>query len=228
MRSRLPQRQIPANRRQSTLVRRPRRLRFESLEGRDLMAGLIFSQVPIQLTNLDQLTLELVNRARANPQAEAARQGIGLNDGLASKDFISASPKQPLAPDARLILAAISHSQDMIGRDYFAHDAKDPAPNGKTPFDRSSNVGFGPFVAENIAFSSTNGRTTLDTAIELHGNLFKSTTGHRSNMLSGDYNVAGIGVVAGDYTQRKCSATLQLKSIDSQIATSPEWCIETI
>jgi hypothetical protein len=185
----------------ATQFRRPRPLRFESLEGRDLMAGQIFQQIPVDLSDLDQLTLELVNRARANPLAEASRQGIGLNDGLPSTTFISSAPKQPLSPDTRLTLAAKRHSQDMIDRDYFAHDAKDPPPNGKTPFDRADNVGFGPFVAENIAFTSTNGRTQLDSAIELHNNLFKSTTGHRSNILNEEYNVLGVGVVAGDYTQ---------------------------
>lgn len=184
-----------------TRLRRPRPLRFESLECRDLMAGLLFQQIPVELSALDQLTLELVNRARANPLAEASRQGIGLNDGLPSTTFISPTPKQPLSPDTRLILAAKRHSQDMIDRDYFAHDAKDPAPNGKTPFDRAENVGFGPFVAENIAYTSINGRTQLDSAIELHSNLFKSTTGHRSNILNGEYNVVEVGVVSGDYTQ---------------------------
>lgn len=70
------------------------------------MAGLVSQQIPVDFSNLSQLTLELVNRARANPPAEAARHGIGLNDGLASADFISPPPKQPLAPDNSLMTAA--------------------------------------------------------------------------------------------------------------------------
>ncbi len=37
-----------------------------------------------QPTAHEQYFLELVNRARANPGAEAARLGLGLNDGLAA------------------------------------------------------------------------------------------------------------------------------------------------
>ena len=86
-----------------------RALRLESLEVRSLMAGQVFQQIPVELTNLEQLSLELVNRARANPQAEATRFGIGLNDGLASPNLITASPKQPLTPESRLALSARRH-----------------------------------------------------------------------------------------------------------------------
>ena len=187
----------------SQLVKRgqaKRKLSLESLEVRSLMAGQVFQQIPVELTDLEQLSLELVNRARANPQAEAARFGIGLNDGLSSQNFITASPKQPLYPDSRLAQSARRHSQDMIDRDYFAHNAKAPAPNGSTPSDRATSVGFGPDVAENIAYVSTDGRSTLDSVLELHSNLFKSVTGHRSNMLADNFDVVGIGVVAGDFT----------------------------
>ena len=180
--------------------RTERMLGMESLEVRSLMAGQVFEQIPVELTNLEQLSLELVNRARANPPAEATRFGIGLNDGLASQNFITASPKQPLAPDSRLALAARRHSQDMIDRDYFAHDAKAPAPNGITLADRATSVGFGSDVAENIAYVSTDGRSTLDSVLELHSNLFKSVTGHRSNMLADKFDAVGIGVVAGAFT----------------------------
>ena len=44
----------------------------------------------------EQYFLELINRARANPAAEAARLGISLNEGLAG-GTITASAKPPLA-----------------------------------------------------------------------------------------------------------------------------------
>ena len=50
------------------------------------------------LTDSEQYMLELINRARANPAAEATRYGIGLNDDVLPADTISTSPKQPLAP----------------------------------------------------------------------------------------------------------------------------------
>lgn len=184
-----------------TLLRRPRPLRFESLEGRDLLAGQIFQQIPVELSDLQQITLELVNGARVNPEAEAARRGVGLNEGLASHSSISPSPKQPLAPGSRLMLAATRHSQDMIDRDYFAHDARDPAPNGKTSSDRASNVDSGPSVYENIAMMPLNGRTEWESVFESHVGLFKSNAGHRENMLREDHNLLGLGVFIGDFTQ---------------------------
>jgi hypothetical protein len=184
-----------------TLLRRPRPLRFESLECRDLLAAKIFQQIPVDLSDLQQITLELVNGARVNPEAEAARRGVGFNEGLASHSSISPTPKQPLAPDSRLMLAATRHSQDMIDRDYFAHDAWNPAPNGKTPSDRASNVGFGPSVYENIVMMPLNGRTERESVSESHVGLFKSTAGHRENMLREDHNVLGLEVLIGDFTQ---------------------------
>lgn len=50
----------------------------------------------VQPSAYEQYMLELVNRARLNPEAEANRLGIGLNDGL-SPNTISVDPKQPLA-----------------------------------------------------------------------------------------------------------------------------------
>lgn len=183
------------------LLRRPRPLRFESLEGRDLLAAQIFQQIPVDLSDLQQFPLELVNRARANTAAEAAGRGIGLNEGLASHSSISPTSKQPLAPDSRLVLATTRHSQDMIDRDYFAHDARDPEPKEKTPPDRASNGGFGPSVYGNIARMPLNGRTERESVSESHVGLFKTKGGHRENMLLVDHNVLGLGVLIGDFPQ---------------------------
>src|SRR5918997_526202 len=49
-----------------------------------------------QPTAYEQYFLELVNRARANPGAEASRLGIDLNQGL-SAGTLSNTAKQPLA-----------------------------------------------------------------------------------------------------------------------------------
>src|SRR5437016_2552832 len=62
----------------------------EPLERRDLLSA-VFP------TNLEQYLVELVNRARADPPAEAARYGIALNEGVPAADTISTAPKQPLA-----------------------------------------------------------------------------------------------------------------------------------
>jgi serralysin len=62
-------------------------------------------------TAQEQYMLELINRARLNPQAEADRSlGGNLNEGLAP-GTISTKPKQPLAFDLKLEQAAQGHSQ---------------------------------------------------------------------------------------------------------------------
>ena len=53
----------------------------------------------------EQLMLELVNRARMNPAAEAARFGVALNQGLPA-GTISSAPKQVLAMNDFLVTAA--------------------------------------------------------------------------------------------------------------------------
>ena len=53
------------------------------------------------MTPQEQLMLELINRARMDPNGEAKRFGIKLNEGVDGKDTISAKPKQVLAGNVR-------------------------------------------------------------------------------------------------------------------------------
>lgn len=91
-------------------------------------------------TEYEQLMLELINRARADPLGEAARLGIGLNDGLPAGS-ISGEPKQALAFNAILISAARGHSQWMLDVDQFSHTGV----NGSSPGDRMSAASY-PFA----------------------------------------------------------------------------------
>ncbi len=77
----------------------------------------------------DQLLLQELNLARANPAAYGA--SIGLN-------LASVAPAQPLAFDADLIDAATLHSEDMSNQGYFAHDT----PQGVDPGERLTEAGF--------------------------------------------------------------------------------------
>src|SRR5689334_24893053 len=93
------------------LFRRPCRMRrsrpeLELLETRQLLSG-------YQPTAVEQLFLEELNDARANPAAYGAAIGVDLS---------AVAPAQPLAWDPLLIQAALGHSQDMSARDYFAHE----------------------------------------------------------------------------------------------------------
>jgi len=174
------------------------------LESRELFAGEIFTQPAIPVSNAEQLTIELVNRARSNPTAEAQRQGIDLNFGLTTSELISATPKQPLAPNAALQVASEWHSQDMIDRDYFKHDADDPAPHGKSAFDRAEKAGFNRFVGENNQYTSFSGNMSdvPATIRSAQTSLFTSIKGHRQTMMSERYTQVGMGVVLGDFTSK--------------------------
>lgn len=108
------------------------RLQFECLEARQMLSG-----ATPDVSAYEQLLIELVNRARANPTAEAARFGIGLNDGIGS-NTISSDSKQPLAPQQALVTTAQLYSDDMFQRDYFSHQS----PEGSWPWDRTAAQGY--------------------------------------------------------------------------------------
>src|SRR5215218_3843830 len=102
----------------------------ESLESRRLFAVAL-------PTDYEQYMLELLNRARANPSAEASRLGISLNEGLPA-GTITSTAKQPLAFNTNLIDAARKHSAWMIANDTFAHAGE----NNTDPGDRMTAAGY--------------------------------------------------------------------------------------
>jgi uncharacterized protein YkwD len=158
-------------------------------------------------TNNEQYLLELINRARGNPTAEATLYGIALNEGLAA-GTITTDAKQPLAFNTFLVNAARGHSQDMINHDYFAHQGFD----GTQPQDRMAASGyfFDPLKSrgsgENIAYRSTYpsvpNQTT--TTAQIHEDLFVDSgiagRGHRTNIMNPSFKEIGTGVVSGVYT----------------------------
>jgi Ca2+-binding RTX toxin-like protein len=152
-----------------------------------------------ELTAYEQLLLELVNRARLDPNGEAARYGIALNQGLAAGTLTGAA-KQVLAPNELLVDAARDHSQWMIDTDIFSHTGV----GGSSPGDRMEAAGYeftGSWTwGENIAWSGTTGTPNLLTYTQdLHRNLFLSA-GHRVNILEGNFRELGTGIVQGPFT----------------------------
>ncbi len=150
----------------------------------------------------EQYLLELINRGRADPAAEAARYGIDLNEGLAP-GTISSDPKQPLAPNGNLVDAARAHSQWMIDTDVFSHTGAD----GSTPGDRMAAAGYD-FQApwswgENVAWSGTMAPSLdpLATTAERHEGLFVDADvdgrGHRLNLMEPGFREIGPGIVLG-------------------------------
>jgi uncharacterized protein YkwD/N-acetylneuraminic acid mutarotase len=158
----------------------------EELEPRTLLSG-------FQPTAFEQLFLEDLNDARANPPAYG--QSIGL-------DLSNVAPSQPLAFNPLLVEAARLHSQDMNDRAYFAH----VTPDGITPAQREAAAGFvGTHIGESIAAGYSG------PAAALAGLIIDADTpslGHRTHLLNIDPAVQaqdqlGIGIVldgSGPYT----------------------------
>ncbi|MBE9047317.1 hypothetical protein IQ255_23445 [Pleurocapsales cyanobacterium LEGE 10410] len=152
----------------------------------------------VQPTSYEQYMLEMINRARLNPQAEADLLGIGLNDGLAA-NTISGDSKQPLAFNLLLNDSARSHSQWMLDTDTFSHTGA----GGSSAGDRMSNAGY-QFTGswswgENLGYRGTTGTLNLGNAVtQVHQGLFESP-GHRTNILSNNFREIGIATLNGDY-----------------------------
>jgi Cysteine-rich secretory protein family/Carboxypeptidase regulatory-like domain len=164
-----------------------RRLLLERLEDRCTPATITTASV--SLSAPEQLILQMINRARANPTAEATLDGIGLNDDLPA-GTISSSPEQPLAPNADLQTVAEQHSADMIANNYFSHTA----PDGSTPQTRIAATGYtGLDTGENIAYLTATNNAPDQAAPQLQTDLFESAE-HRENVLSPNYNEIGVGL----------------------------------
>jgi uncharacterized protein YkwD len=156
------------------------------------------------MSDQEQVMIELINRARANPSAEATRFGISLNQNLAA-GTITSTPKQPLAPNQLLVNAAVGHSVDMINRDFFAHNN----PDGKTPGNRATAAGYiWNRIAENISWGGYFGTPNATTQVlQSHELLFKSA-GHRVNILFDSVEEIGVGIRDGAFTPSGGNATL--------------------
>ena len=143
------------------------------------------------LTSEEQMIVELVNRARLDPDAEADR----LNEGIASP--ATSTPKQALAVTSELSQASRDHSEDMDNRDFFAHTNLD----GQSPSDRAIEAGHGSrFTGENLGWigSSFTGFDQQSRAEAHHENLWESD-GHQVNLLRDFWTEIGVGYDYGDY-----------------------------
>jgi uncharacterized protein YkwD len=157
-------------------------LLLEELEARQLLSG-------TPPTAVEQLFLEQLNDARANPAAYG--QSIGL-------DLSSVAPSQPLAFDPMLIQAARGHSQDMNSNGYFAHNSL----QGLDPGQRMTAAGFswngwGESIAGGSLYAMP--QDALQALIVDQG---VADLGHRKQLLAIDQlfksqNQVGIGIVQG-------------------------------
>jgi uncharacterized protein YkwD len=136
-------------------------------------------------TAFEQLMLEILNAARANPSSYG--QSIGL-------DLSQVAASQPLAFDLKLMESARKHSQDMNDRNFFGH----VNPSGQDPGDRIDAAGYQwSGYGESIAA----GYNTVDEALKaLIIDDGIPDLGHRKHLLAIDSVSAtlpdvGIGIV---------------------------------
>ncbi|MCC7389667.1 MAG: hypothetical protein IT431_12960 [Phycisphaerales bacterium] len=137
---------------------------LESLEQRLVMS--------FTWTSQEVYLVELVNRARSDPDAEAVRTGVDLTADLTDGELDHLIPTEPLALNEALTLAARQHSQDMSVRDFFDHEN----PDGDRAQERADANGYDGSAGENIAA----GWDTIDAAHVA----WLDSVGHRKNVLS--------------------------------------------
>ena len=166
----------------------------DALEPRTLLSA-------VTIDAAEQYFVELINRTRQNPAAEATRLGIDLNADidLLSGDTLTAEARQILASNQILSVTADLHTGDMLANNYFAHIGLDLS----TPSQRAQREGYDGVVGENLAWFGTTGTVaTGQAAVDaLHLQLWDSVS-HRRGMLEDDIRTreVGIGLQFGTYT----------------------------
>ncbi len=163
--------------------------------------GALESRILLTVSAHEQLFLEMINRARANPAAEAARLGINLNEGLAAGTITTAA-RQPLVINDSLQTAIQGHLQDMQTGNFFSHTGS----NGSTFINRIEAAGYlnRLTAGENLAWQGTTATVNVEAfVIEEHNDLFVDAgitgRGHRLNILESSFKEVGSGVRTGTF-----------------------------
>lgn len=164
------------------------------------------------LTAAEQYAIELLNRARLDPAAEARRYGMGLNDGIAAGS-INTGAKQVLAPNDILDRAATRHGQWMLDTDNFNHYEGSPGSTYYDPGDRMEAAGYnfsgGWSWGENIALASIGSNSLAAMVRQHHQQWMESTSGHRQQMFSESSREIGYAQLTGDYQGYHVSTGVQ-------------------
>lgn len=147
----------------------------------------------------EQYILELINRGRLDPLAEAARFGIDLNQGL-SAGQIGGHTQQVLAANAQLSAAASAHSFWMMDTDTFSHTGE----GGSRVYDRITDAGYqftGPYqtYGENLAYGGNTAGIDLNVQAEIRYNDLFLSAGHRRNTFNDSFREVGIAHEQGMY-----------------------------
>jgi len=157
----------------------------------------------------EQLYIEFINRARANPPAEGARLAATtdpdvlsayayfvVNLGMMQSEFNAIAAQPPLAPNAALTTAARGHSSWMLATATQSHN--EPT---NTPFTRMTAAGYSYSSAgENIfayADSVWYGHAGFQVDWGSGTGGMQTNRGHRASIHNGAFREIGVGVVLG-------------------------------
>ncbi len=160
----------------------------------------------------EQLYLELINRARANPTAEGVRLAAATDPGILAayaqfnvnltmmqNEFSQIAAAPPLAPNANLTSTARGHSLWMFNTSTQAHNETNPS---NTPFSRISATGYNYTVAGENIYAYSNSVEFGHAGFEVDWGSggtggMQAGRGHRVNIHSPNYREIGVGVVLG-------------------------------
>jgi len=160
----------------------------------------------------EQLYIELINRARANPPAEGARLAtttdptvtaaytqFGVNLTVLQNEFNAIAATPPLAPSAGLTSAARSHSLWMLNNATQSHDETNPANSTSS---RITAAGYNwSTVGENVFAYSTStwyGHAGFQVDWGTGGTYgMQNPRGHRNSIHNSSYREIGVGVQLG-------------------------------
>lgn len=159
-----------------------------------IFVGVLFANIPIASADLAENLVDLTNSARQE-------NGRGI-----------------LTVNSALTAAATAKANDLISKDYFAHNS----PDGKTPWDFITGAGYNyTYAGENLAIGYAD-------ASELFTAWMNSAT-HRENILNPNFREIGLAVVSGDYQgQETIVAVSVFGASASPTATSlPQLAAET-
>jgi hypothetical protein len=188
--------------------------------------GVLFPQ-EAEPTAEEQLMLELINRARANPPTEGVRlanhpdsdiqfayQYFNLDTQTMIEEFATYPPQPPLALNAKLTSAARRHSRDMRDQNFQEHEGTD----GSTLGTRITESGYTwQAIAENIYAYTKNVEHGHAGFVADWG---VPSLGHRKNTLEYDkdnffWQDVGIGIL------RTVSAKLFAKAVYHRFVPVP-------
>jgi RTX calcium-binding nonapeptide repeat (4 copies)/Haemolysin-type calcium binding protein related domain/Cysteine-rich secretory protein family len=150
-------------------------------------------------TAQEQLFLELINRARLDPLAEAQRHGVDLNAGLTA-GTISTAQKQVLTFNEFLNDSADGHTAWMMNTGTFSHTGSGGSTSGQRMAAAGYNFFGSPSMSgENLAWAGSSGSIDANAyVLTLHKNLFLSA-GHRTATMKEGFKEIGVGAAAGRF-----------------------------